>query len=45
MNVRTSFEKTEPTFQAEVLKQPIFSNLLITNAAGFPLGMSGFSEG
>ncbi len=45
MNVRAGFEKTKPTFQADVLRQPISSNPLITNAVGLPLRVSGLSEG
>jgi hypothetical protein len=45
MNVRTGLEKTKPMSQAKDLRQPIFSNPLITNAAGLPLRVSGFSEG
>jgi len=37
--------KSEPTSLVEVLKQLIFSNPLVTNAADHPLGVSGFSEG
>jgi hypothetical protein len=45
MNVRAGLVKTEPESQAKVLSQPIFSNPLVTNAIGRPLGVNGFSEG
>jgi hypothetical protein len=45
MNVRACLVKTEPTSQAEVLKQPIFSNPLVTNVVDRSLGVSGLSEG
>lgn len=45
MNVRAGFVKTKPTSQAKVLRQPIFSNPLITNVASHPLGMSRLNEG
>jgi len=43
--VRAGLVKIEPTLQAEVLKQPIFSNPLVTNYVGQPLGVNGLSEG
>jgi len=45
MNVRPGLSKSEPTNAAEVLKQPVFSNPLITNQDSRPLGLSGRSEG
>ncbi len=45
MNVRAGFVKTKPTSHAEVLRQPIFSNPLITNVASHPLGMNRLNEG
>jgi hypothetical protein len=45
LNVRASLVKTELTSQAEVLRQPIFSNPLVTNTAGHPLGVIRLSEG
>jgi hypothetical protein len=39
------FSKVEPTSHAEVLRQPIFSNPLILNTIGHPLGVSGRNEG
>jgi len=42
--VKTSFAKIEPTSQAKILRQPIFSNPLVTNYAGRPLRVSGLSE-
>jgi hypothetical protein len=45
MNVKAGFTKIEPTLQAEVLKQPIFSNPLIINFVSRPLRVSGFIEG
>jgi hypothetical protein len=35
----------EPTNAAEVLRQPVFGNPLITNQDSKPLGLSGRSEG
>ncbi len=35
----------EPTNVAEVLRQPVFGNPLITNQDSRPLGLSGKSEG
>ncbi len=45
LNVRPGLHKSEPTSSAEILKQPIFGNPLITNRDGRPLGLSGKSEG
>jgi len=45
MNVRASLMKTKPTSQAEVLKQPIFGNPLVTNVVNCTLGVNGLSEG
>ncbi len=45
MNVRPGLSKMEPTNAAEVLKQPVFGNPLITNQDSKPLGLSGRSEG
>jgi len=45
MNVRPGLSKTEPTNVAEVLKQPVFGNPLITNQDSKPLGLNGRSEG
>jgi hypothetical protein len=45
MNMRAGLVKIELTSQMEVLRQPIFSNPLITNAVGHPLGVSRLSEG
>jgi len=45
MNVRPGLSKTEPTNAAEVLRQPVFGNPLITNQDNKPLGFSGRSEG
>jgi hypothetical protein len=45
LNVRASLVKTKPTSQAEVLRQPIYSNPLIINATGYPLGVSGLNKG
>jgi hypothetical protein len=41
LNVRVGLTKSEPASHAEVLRQPIFSNLLIVNTTGHPLGVSG----
>jgi hypothetical protein len=43
-NVRVGLTKSEPTSHAKVLKQPIFSNPLILNMTGLPLGVCGLSE-
>ena len=45
MNVRPGLSKMEPTNVAEVLRQPVFGNPLITNQDSKPLGLSGRSEG
>jgi hypothetical protein len=45
MNVRPGLSKSEPTNVAEVLRQPVFGNPLITNQDSRPLGLSGKSEG
>jgi hypothetical protein len=45
MNVRPSLSKSGPTNATEVLRQPVFSNPLITNQDNRPLGLSGRSEG
>jgi hypothetical protein len=45
MNVRVGLMKTEPTSQAEVFKQPIFSNPLVINVVGRLLGVNELSEG
>jgi hypothetical protein len=45
MNVRSGLSKMEPTNAAEVLRQPVFGNPLITNQDSKPLGLSGKSEG
>ncbi len=37
--------KTKPTSQAKVLKQPIFSNPLVTNVVDHPLRVSKLNEG
>jgi len=36
--------KTKPTSQAEVFKQPIFSNPLVTNVVSRTLGVNGINE-
>jgi hypothetical protein len=43
--VRANLAKIEPTLQTEVLRQQIFSNPLVTNFVGRPLGVNGLSEG
>ncbi len=45
MNVRPGLSKSEPTNAAEVLRQPVFGNPLITNRDSRPLRLSGRSEG
>jgi hypothetical protein len=45
LNVRVGLTKSEFASHAEVLRQPIFSNPLILNTTGHPLGMSGCNEG
>jgi hypothetical protein len=45
LSVRTGLCKLELTNSAEMLRQPIFRNPLITNQEGRPLGFNGRSEG
>jgi hypothetical protein len=45
LSVRPGLHKSEPTNSAEILRQPIFGNPLITNRNRRPLGYSGKSEG
>jgi hypothetical protein len=45
MNVKPGLSKSEPTNAAEVLRQPVFGNPLITNQDSRPLGLSGKSKG
>ncbi len=45
LNIRVGLAKSKPACHAEVLRQPIFSNLLILNTIGLPLGVCGLSEG
>jgi hypothetical protein len=45
MNVRSGLSKSKLTNAAEVFRQPVFSNPLITNQDNKPLGLSGKSEG
>jgi len=45
MNVRPGLNKSKPTNAAEVLRQPVFGNPLITNQDSRPLGLSGRSKG
>jgi len=45
MNVRPGLSKSEPTNAAEVLRQPVFGDPLITNQDNRPLGLSRKSEG
>jgi hypothetical protein len=45
LNVRVGLTKSKPTSHAEVLRQPIFSNPLILNTTGLPLGVCGLNEG
>jgi hypothetical protein len=44
-NIKVGLVKNEPATRAEVFRQPIFENPLITNMAGNPLGMNDLSEG
>jgi len=44
LNVKAGLTKSEPTSLAEVLKQLIFNNPLVTNAADHPLRVSGLNE-
>ncbi len=37
--------KTEPTINAELLRQPVFGNPFITNQERRPFGLSGKSKG
>ncbi len=43
--MRPGLSKSKSTSTAELLKQPVFENPLITNQEGRPLGFSGRSEG
>ncbi len=45
MNVRPGLSKSESTNAAEVLRQLVFGNPLVTNQDRRPLGLSGRSEG
>jgi hypothetical protein len=45
LNVRVGLAKSEPASHAKVFRQPIFSNPLILNTTGLPLGVCGLSEG
>jgi hypothetical protein len=45
LNVRVGLAKSELASHAEVLRQPIFSNPLILNTTGHPLGVSGRNDG
>jgi hypothetical protein len=45
MNVKPGLSKMEPINIAEVFRQPVFGNPLITNQDSRPLGLSGRSEG
>jgi hypothetical protein len=45
LSVKPGLCKLKPTNSAEILRQPIFGNPLITNQDGRPLGLSGRSEG
>ncbi len=44
MKVRPGLTKAEPSNTAEILRQPIFGNLLILNERGVPLGLGGMKE-
>jgi hypothetical protein len=45
MNVRPGLSKSKSTNAAEVFRQPVFGNPLVTNQDRRPLGLSGRSEG
>jgi hypothetical protein len=45
INVRPGLTKEDPTSRAELLRQPLFGNLSLTNSRGLPLGVNGRSEG
>lgn len=45
MKVRPGLTTTEPSNTVEILRQPIFSYLLILNERGVPLGLGGMREG
>jgi hypothetical protein len=45
LNVRLGLCKSKPTNTAELLRQAVFKNPLITNAESRPLGLSDKSEG
>jgi hypothetical protein len=45
LKVRSGLIKTDPTNNAEILKQPLFGNPSILNVNGSPLGISGLRKG
>jgi hypothetical protein len=45
LNVRPGLTKTDPTNNAEILRQPLFENPSILNSNDSPLGITGLSEG
>jgi hypothetical protein len=45
LNVKVGLAKSKPASHVEVLRQPIFSNPLILNTTGHPLGVCGLNEG
>lgn len=45
MKVRPGLAKADPTSTVEILRQPIFGNLMVLNDRRTPLGVSGLSEG
>ncbi len=45
LNIKVGLTKSKPASHTEVFRQPIFSNPLILNTTGHPLGMCGCSEG
>jgi hypothetical protein len=44
MKVRLGLIKEEPSNTAEIFRQPIFSNPLILNESGIPLGVGGLRD-
>ncbi len=45
INMRPGLTKEDPTSRAELLRQPLFGNLSLTNSRGLPLGVNERSEG
>ncbi len=44
INAKEGLTKADPTSLAEILRQPLFGNPLVTNTDGLPLGVNGQNE-